>query len=77
MRFVVAGIALRHYRIVIRLFRIVGMECTVAFLTIEAVLSAVFFNTLKHAWVALSALVRCQRQGCFAVKLQISRYLHL
>ena len=77
MRFVVAGVALRHYLIVIRLFRIVDMECAVAFLTIEAVLSAIFFYALKRAWVALGALFRRQRLGCFAVKLRVSRYLHL
>jgi hypothetical protein len=61
MRLVVAGVALRHYGIVVSLFRIVDMECAVAFLTVEAVLSAVFLYILKHAWVALSALLRCQR----------------
>ncbi|SPQ00356.1 hypothetical protein NBG4_210031 [Candidatus Sulfobium mesophilum] len=43
MRLVVAGVALGHYGIVVCLFRVVDMECGVAFLTVKTVLCSLFF----------------------------------
>ncbi len=40
VRLLMAGIAVGHDGIVVPLFRIIGMECGVAFLTVETVLSA-------------------------------------
>jgi hypothetical protein len=77
VRLVVAGVALRHYGIVIPPSRVVDMECAVAFLTVEAVFSAVFLYVFKHTRVALSALVHCQRLWRSTVKLRVWRYLHL
>jgi len=74
---VVAGVALGHYGIVVSLFRIEDMERAVAFLTVESVFPPVIPYIAKYAWVALSALLHCQRLGLRAVKLRVRRYLYL
>ena len=59
VRLVMAGVALRHYGIVVSLFGVVDMECGVAFLTVKTVFCSLFLYAAKHAWVALTALLRC------------------
>ncbi len=77
MRLIMAGAALGHYIIIVSLFYIIGVKCAVALLAVELVFPTIHFYVLKHARVALSALLYSQRLGYFAVKLRIGRYLNL